>query len=101
MPRQRSKRLSEGRKATQLSEPPIRNNREETEDDNERLDAVDKDEDEDELEKLVLGDEAGFLARLDHVEAESIDEVSEAGLEAEVGLGEEEPNLEGVDDAEV
>jgi hypothetical protein len=53
---------------------------------------------------LVLGDEAGFMAQLDHEGMEDEDEdedLEEAGLEAEVGLSNVEVNLEGVDDAEV
>lgn len=101
MPQQRANRLLGRQKVTQLPELSSRQDQEESEDDSENLDAVGKDEDEDVLEKLVLGDEAGFLARLDHDEEELTDEVSEAELEAEAGLGEEETNLEDVDDAEV
>ena len=94
MPRQRSKKLSETRKAVQQPTPP-------TQDDRESVNLLEKDDDELELDRLVLGDGAGFLAELDHEEEEGHDEVSEAALEAELGLKDEEENLENVDDAEV
>ncbi len=63
---------------------------------------MDKDEDEHELDRLVLGDEAGFMAQLDHEGAEDeVEDIEEAGLEAELGLDDVEENLEDVDDAEV
>jgi U3 small nucleolar RNA-associated protein 18 len=100
MPRQRSKKLSAGRKALQEQVPPARDEHEQVESDNESADVMEKDEDEFELDRLVLGDEAGFMARLDREGMEDED-LEEAGLEAEVGLDEVEGNLEDVDDAEV
>lgn len=102
MPRQRSKRLSETRKSLQKPNPPAQDEREQDDGDNESVDVMEKDEDEHELERLVLGDEAGFMAQLDHEGTEDENEdLEEAGLEAEVGLDGVEQNLEVVDDAEV
>lgn len=102
MPRQRSKKLSEGRKALQQPTPPAQDEHEQDDSDNESLDIMEKDDDEQELDRLVLGDEAGFMAQLDHEGTEDEgDELEESGLEAEVGLDDVEGNLEGVDDAEV
>jgi U3 small nucleolar RNA-associated protein 18 len=102
MPRQRSKKLSEGRKAFKQPTSPAQDEREQDGSDKESVDIMEKDEDEQELEKLVLGDEAGFMAHLDHGDAgyEDEDLEEEEDLEAEVGLDVEEI-LEDVDDAEV
>jgi U3 small nucleolar RNA-associated protein 18 len=102
MPRQRSKKLSEGQKALQQPTPPTQDEHEQDDSDNESAEVMEKDEDEQELDRLVLGDEAGFMAQLDNEGAEDEDEdLEEAGLEAEVGLADVEDELEGVDDAEV
>jgi len=102
MPRQRSKRLSEARKTSQQPTPPAQDDREQDDSDNESVDVMEKDEDELELDRLVLGDEAGFMAQLDHEGGDGGDEdLEEVELEAEVGLGDVEGNLEDVDDADV
>jgi U3 small nucleolar RNA-associated protein 18 len=101
MPRQRSKKLSEARKAVQQPTPPTQDEREQDESDRESVNMIEKDEDELELDRLVLGDGARFLAELDRGEEESHDEASEAELEIELGLKDEEENLENVDDADV
>jgi U3 small nucleolar RNA-associated protein 18 len=103
MPRQRSKKLSEGRKAFQQPTPQAQDEREQDDSDKESVDVMEKDEEEQELDKLVLGDEAGFMAQLDYGDAGYKDEdlEEEADLEAEVGLDGVEENLEGLDDAEV
>lgn len=102
MPRQRSKKLSEGRKALQQPAPLAQDEQDQDDSDNESIDIMEKDEDELELDKLVFGDEAGFMAQLNHEGTEDEDEdLEKAGLEAEVGLDDVEENLENVDDAEV
>ena len=65
--------------------------------DNEEVEDLQKDSDEEELDRLVLGDDAGFLEQLgaDTRMSDGGDESS-----AEAGL-EEEGGLEGVDDADV
>jgi hypothetical protein len=102
MARQRSKKISEGRKALQQLTAPAQDQRDEEVSDNESLDIMDKDEDELELDRLVLGDRAGFMAQIDQGVTEDGERDSEeADLEADVGLGDAEENLEGVDDADV
>ena len=102
MPRQRSKKLSEGRKALQHPTPSAQDEREQGDSDSESVNVMEKDEDEYELDRLVLGDEAGFMAQLKHGGMEDKGEdLEEAELEAEVGLDDVEENLEDVDDAEV
>lgn len=101
MPRQRSKKLSERRKALQQPTPLTQDERQQNDSDND-VDVMEKDEDEHELDRLVLGDEAGFMAQLGHEDSgDEDDDLEEAGLEAEIGLHDVEENLEGVDDAEV
>ncbi|TAQ89220.1 hypothetical protein B7494_g2451 [Chlorociboria aeruginascens] len=87
MPRQRSKKISEGRKAA----PKLQNESESSGNENESVEILAKDDDEDELEKLVLGDENGFKAHLgeemDLVGNEELDEgdrVAEGDLEAQL-----------------
>jgi len=114
MPRQRSKKISEGRRATQNSESelqpasrkPAQDNspepeweEEESDSEDESEDFRDKDEEEIELDRLVLGDADGFRAQL----GQGMDLDFEEGSEGvERGEGEEEDGgLEGVDDADV
>jgi U3 small nucleolar RNA-associated protein 18 len=101
MPRQRSKKLLEARKAVQQPTPPTQDEREQDESGRETANMMEKDEDELELDRLVLGDGAGFLAELNRKEEEDHGEASEAELEAELGLEDGEENLENVDDADV
>lgn len=102
MPRQRSRKLSEGRTALQKSTPTTSDQHEQDDSHNESLDIMDKDEDELELDRLVLGDQAGFMAQLDQGRTKDKEEdPEEADLEAEVGLGDSDEDMEGVDDADV
>lgn len=61
---------------------------------------MDKDEDEEELDRLVLGDGAGFMSQLGEEAVDMDGESSEGDMEAELGFNEER-GLEDVDDAEV
>ena len=101
MPRQRSRKLSEGHKAVQKPNSPAKDEREHDDIDIESTAAMEKDEDELELDKLVLGNGAGLIMEPDREEEEYQDEASELGLEADLGLKDEERNLENVDDADV
>lgn len=67
------------------------------ESDNESLISVEKDEEEEELDRLVFGDGAGFKAMLGQdMDVDSEDKDEEAGSE-----NESEAGLEHVDDADV
>jgi hypothetical protein len=102
MPRQRSKKLSEGRKT--LHQPIKTSNEQKIEDDghDEGIDNIEKDEDELELDRLVLGDEAGFMAQLEQRDTAHDDEdIEETELPVEEDSEADETNLEGIDDAEV
>lgn len=100
MPRQRSKKLPNSRKAGDQSIPELQRREDEEESDNESLGMLDKDSDEEELDRLVLGDDAGFMAQLggdmdiDEDESEKGEDVAEENVEGEDGL-------EAVDDADV
>jgi hypothetical protein len=106
MPRQRSKKLSASRKTVQqpVSEQPhvseLERERDQSESENDSLDILEKDSDEEELDRLVLGDQGEFSAQLgndmDLNQAEGFEE-SGAGEED----GDEEGGLENVDDADV
>lgn len=97
MPRQRSKKLSSSRVADEKPEPKVEWGSEPEDSDNASLDISEKDEDEEELERLVLGDGATFKAQLStdmDVDEEDLEgNGTEEDLEAEVGL-------ENVDDAD-
>lgn len=97
MPRQRSKKLSAGRN-TEKPSAPESDVEELNVSDNESLPVSDKDEDEDELERLVLGDEATFRAQLGmKMDIDQDDEengASEQDSEADAGI-------EDVEDADV
>ena len=105
MARQPSKKssanqVSVGKEKTQSTFP----EQNEEQRDNESVEMMDVGEDEDELARLVLGDDTGFMAQLGQETKEDIDfeednEEDEAQLDAEGELAEE--NLENVDDAEV
>ena len=101
MLRQRSKKLSSSRKTEEQSGPELQRHEDEEESDNESLGMLDKDSDEEELDRLVLGDGAGFMAQLggdmevdEGEDEEDIEGMSEGGEDGEGGL-------EGVDDADV
>ncbi|TVY33150.1 putative U3 small nucleolar RNA-associated protein [Lachnellula occidentalis] len=100
MPRQRSKKSSASRKTAQDPAPLIHHEDEQSGSDNEDLEILEKDADEEELDKLVLGDGSAFMAHLGggmDVDSEDNSDVAD-GLEDEnVGEG----GLEGVDDADL
>jgi U3 small nucleolar RNA-associated protein 18 len=101
MPQQRSKKLSESRQAGDQLESEARHYEDQNESDEESLSMLEKDSDEEELDRLVLGDGAGFKAQLG------------MGMEWEKGNGsgdddgapedtsEADVGLEGVDDRDV
>jgi U3 small nucleolar RNA-associated protein 18 len=98
MPRQRSKKLSASRQTEDSSAA----EREERSDiDNDSTGLLEKDEEEEELARLVLGDGLGFKAQL----AQQMDLDMDGGSEEEEGMVEEdsegEDRLENIDDAEV
>lgn len=82
------------------SVPGLQQHEEEEESENESLGMLEKDSDEEELDKLVLGDDAGFMAQLggdmdvDEEDSEDFNGVAEES-------GKEEDGLEGSDDADV
>lgn len=98
MSRQQTKTISRSREAPRSPVHSVDSGDEESGSENEGSDIMEKDEDEEELDRLVLGDSAGFLERLGgHMDLEeegNLDGGEEADLEADVGL-------EGVDDADV
>ncbi|TVY12865.1 putative U3 small nucleolar RNA-associated protein [Lachnellula arida] len=100
MPRQRSKKLSASRKTVQDPRPPIPHEDEQSGSDNEDLEILERDAEEEELDKLVLGDGSAFMAQLGggrDVDSENGSDVAE-GLENE---DDGEGGLEGVDDADL
>jgi len=100
MPRQRSKKLSASRKTVQEPVPAIHNEDEQFGSDNEDLEILEKDAQEEELDKLVLGDGSAFMAQL----GGGMDVDSEEGSDVAEELEDEndgEGGLEGVDDADV
>jgi hypothetical protein len=101
MPRQRSRKLSASRQSEQTSTPeksaPEPDHEDFSDSENESPPISEKDEDEDKLERLVLGDGGAFKAQLSmQMDQDSEDDsgMAEDDLEAEVGL-------ENVDDADV
>ena len=101
MPRQRSKMLSSSRKTGQKSVPELQRYGDEEESDNGSLGMLDKDEDEEELDRLVLGDGAGFMAQLERDMNVNEDKDEEDGENVSDDDEEGEGGLEGVDDADV
>ncbi|TVY87998.1 putative U3 small nucleolar RNA-associated protein [Lachnellula willkommii] len=100
MPRQRSKKSSASRKTVQDPGPPIPHEDEQSGSDNEDLEILERDAEEEELDKLVLGDGSAFMAQLGggrDVDSENGSDVAE-GLENE---DDGEGDLEGVDDADL
>jgi U3 small nucleolar RNA-associated protein 18 len=101
MPRQRSKKLSASQQTEQGSAPELTRDEDQSSSENDSLEMLEKDEEEEELDRLVLGDGAGFKAQLSqHMDLDLEDDfeiaegLAEEGSEAEIGLEE-------VDDAEV
>lgn len=101
MPRQRSKKLSESRESKSKLAPSKVVQSGSNESDNKSEEEREKDEDEAELDRLVLGDGGEFMAELGGNMDDDVMSASEADLEAQLGLGEKEQGLEGVDDADV
>ena len=100
MPRQRSKKLSASCKTVQEPGPQVDHEDEQSGSDNEDLEVFEKDEEEEELDKLVLGDGSTFMAQL----GRDMDVDDEEGSDEAGGLEEDhegEGGLEGVDDADV
>lgn len=100
MPRQRSKKLSASREAKQKRIPELGQESAHHESDNESLDEQEKGSDEEELDRLVFGDETEFKAHLGHGMDVDEAEVHDGSTVEEEDLGEEE-GLENVDDADV
>lgn len=103
MARQRSKKSSGDQKSVQKQAQSEFSEHNEEQSDNESVEMMDAGEDEDELARLVLGDDTGFMAQLGQetmgdLDLEADNEDNESQLDAE---GEEGENLEDVDDAEV
>ena len=103
MTRVRSRKLAKNAEAIQQPTPPTQDDFSDVEDRLDSDDPMEKDETEVELEKLVFGDDAGFLegikshrqegARLDF-------EQLEEGEDVDADVGEDEA-LEGIADADV
>jgi hypothetical protein len=102
MARQRSRKTSEGRKAAPEQTPPKFQAEPEAESDNESVDAMEQDEDEEALNRLVLGDDADFMTQLERdIGGGDGADFGEEADEMDVVDEEEEDNLENVADAEV
>jgi U3 small nucleolar RNA-associated protein 18 len=99
MPRQRSKKLSESLKGSQKSIPPNESNIEQNNTDNDDESFLEKDEEEEELDKLVLGDAADFKSQLRLLD--STNSSGESGDDSIEGESGEEAGLEHIDDADV
>lgn len=99
MPRQRSKKLSADRKPAEkavVRSVPEENS---SDSDNESDDSMAKDDEEDELERLVLGDRGDFKAQLSNTM--DVDDEEHSAKEDGEEEGEDEAGLENVDDADV
>lgn len=99
MPPLRSKKSANGSTKSKQNARAIPQESEESASDNESVNMMDKDSDEEELDRLVLGDGAGFTAQL----GQDMDFESEDNEEGEKGQDEEREDIgiEGVDDADV
>ncbi|TVY54643.1 putative U3 small nucleolar RNA-associated protein 18 [Lachnellula cervina] len=100
MPRQRSKKLAASRKTVQDPMPPTHHEDDQSASDNEDLEILERDAEEEELDKLVLGDGSAFMAQL----GGGIDVDSEGDSDVAEGLEDDndgEGGLEGVDDADL
>jgi U3 small nucleolar RNA-associated protein 18 len=100
MPRQRSKKLSAGREAAQkpILEPERESGQYESENDSPAI--QEKDSDEEELDRLVFGDETEFKAQLGH--GMVVDQPEGSGRSSgDESNREEEGGFENVDDADV
>lgn len=101
MPRQRSKKLSASRKTAGEPKSELNREEEQSDSDNGSLEMLEKDEDEEELDRLVLGNGPGFKAQLGQDMDWDQESDSEKGGEAREGDIEADTGLEGVDDADV
>jgi len=103
MPRQRSKKLTASRLAERNSAPELERFDEQSDSDssNESGGRVEKDEEEEELDRLVLGNGASFKAQLGQSADANMGYGQERGAELADDDSEEEGGLENVDDAEV
>ncbi|KAI9834929.1 MAG: hypothetical protein M1819_002652 [Sarea resinae] len=101
MARQRSKRAARKDVADPESESLSADEVERTMSDAENGEPAEKDEVELELEKLVFGDEAGFLEGLKTHPSGELEDLSQGGSEVEDQTDEEAGGLEGVDDADL
>jgi hypothetical protein len=100
MPRQRSKTTSASRETAQKSVSEIDRENGQYESGNESVDMQEIGSDEEELDRLVFGNEAEFKAHLGH--GIDRDEAGGSdGSEAEAGEGDEEEGLQNVNDADV
>lgn len=100
MPRQRSKKLAASRKTVQDPRPPTHHEDDQSASDNEDLEILERDAEEEELDKLVLGDGSAFMAQL----GGGMDVDSEGDSDVAEGLDDDndgEGGLEGIDDADV
>lgn len=103
MARQRSKKSSGDQKSVEKQAQSDFSQQNGEQSDNESVEMMDAGEDEDELARLVLGDDTGFMAQLGQetmgdLDLEADNEDNESQLDVD---GEEGENLEDVDDAEV
>jgi U3 small nucleolar RNA-associated protein 18 len=100
MPRQRSKKTSASRETAQKSVSDIDQENGQYESGNESVDMQEIGSDEEELDRLVFGNEAEFKAHLGH--GIDIDEAGGSdGSDAEEAEDEEGEGLENVNDADV
>jgi U3 small nucleolar RNA-associated protein 18 len=100
MPRQRSKKLSASHMTVQQPKSEVELEKGENESEIDGLHMMEKDSDEEELDRLVLGDGSEFKAQLGRAVDLDRAENSE-GYDVEGGDLEEEEGLEDVDDADV
>lgn len=101
MPKQRSKKNDASRKAVVKAPTEFEDLPEQIDSENDGLGIMEKDEEEDELERLVMGDDAGFRANLGMGDVE-MDEVEEGeGNGIEEDDAESVSGIENVDDADV
>lgn len=98
MPQQTISKPKQRRKSNSKVAELLNQQKDSQESDNESVENVEQDSDEEELNRLVLGDSAGFLEQLG---ADARDLNSEGRSDQEEEGEEEEAGLEGVDDADV
>jgi len=105
MPRERSRRPSRKSQNTEQPSRPAPNDPDDDHRDGNSNDPMEKDEVEEELERLVFGDEGGFKRGLELHTQQSLEEASEKdeeqGPKTLNGDNSQEEGLGGVDDADV